>query len=122
MSSFLEDSLLFQIEAVKLPRPEVEYRFAPPRLFRFDFAWPALMLAVEAEGGTWSRHRKSRHTTGQGFETDAVKYNMAARRGWCVLRFTSVMINNGTAINEIQAAIEERSQRKMLKLIKACAA
>ena len=66
-----------------------EYRFAPPRKWRFDFAWKADKVAVELEGGTWSG---GRHTRGAGFEDDCEKYNEATRLGWRVLRFTSSML------------------------------
>jgi hypothetical protein len=39
------------LRAAGLPEPIREYRFAPSRRWRFDFAWPAAMLAVEVEGG-----------------------------------------------------------------------
>lgn len=66
-----------------------EYRFAPPRRFRFDFADPVTLIAVEIEGGNWTG---GRHTRGSGFEMDCKKYNLAALRGWKVFRFTSGML------------------------------
>ena len=74
------------VAALKLPDPEREYRFAQPeRQWRFDFAWPGRMLAVEIEGGSWAG---GRHTTGSGFAADLEKYNDAAIRGWRVIRLT----------------------------------
>ena len=67
-----------------LPRPIQEYRFAPPRLWRFDYAMPAVLVAVELEGGVWTG---GRHTRGAGFLRDCQKYNCAAVIGWAVLRF-----------------------------------
>ena len=52
--SDLEATMALHIRANELPEPEREYRFAPPRRWRFDFAWPAAMLALEVEGGVWS--------------------------------------------------------------------
>ena len=66
-----------------------EYQFAPPRKWRFDFAWEADKVAVELEGGAWSG---GRHTRGAGFEDDCEKYNEATRLGWRVLRFTGSML------------------------------
>ena len=63
-----------------------EYRFAPPRRFRFDFADVANRIAVECEGGAWNR---GRHVRGAGFAKDAEKYNLATSLGWRVLRYTS---------------------------------
>ena len=82
-----------------LPQPEREYRFAPPRRWRFDFAFVDLMLAVEVEGGTWV---SGRHNRGAGFERDCIKYNTAVNMGWRVLRFTRGMIDNGTALEQLQ--------------------
>ncbi|MCP4540619.1 MAG: hypothetical protein GY832_26070 [Chloroflexi bacterium] len=98
-----EQSLAFQIEALGLPEPEREHRFAPPRRWRFDFAWPARNLAAEVEGGTWAR---GRHTRGAGFEKDCEKYNEAALLGWTVLRFTTQMVNDGRALETIERAIK----------------
>ena len=66
-----------------------EYRFSPDRKFRFDFAIPERMIAIEVEGGIWSG---GRHTTPQGFQRDIIKYNLAVCSGWKVLRFTSDMV------------------------------
>ena len=100
--SDLEDTLLFQLRALGIPEPVREYRFTLPRRWRFDFAWPEWKLVVEVEGGTWSR---SRHTTGAGFEKDAVKYNTAAEKGWLVFRYTSGMIASGEAATQIEHKI-----------------
>lgn len=70
---------------------EREHRFHGERRWRFDFAWPAAMVAVEIEGGTYARRpgRRSRHTTPHGHQQDCEKYNAAAVAGWCVLKYTS---------------------------------
>lgn len=91
-----------QMRAVGLPPPQREYRFAPPRRFRFDFCWPDRMLAVEVEGGTWT---KGRHTRPQGFANDCAKYNLATLNGWQVLRFTRDHIKSGEALDLIEQAL-----------------
>jgi len=110
--SELEDTLAFHIRAAGLPEPEREYRFHPVRRWRFDFAvrrwrfdfaYPDKMIAIECEGGTWSG---GRHSRGQGFEDDCIKYNTAAIMGWVVLRFTGKLINNWYAISVIEEALE----------------
>ena len=102
MVSQLEEQLALHIRALRLPEPEREYQFAPPRRWRFDFAWPSLKLAIEVEGGVFV---SGRHSRGVGFERDAEKYNAAVERGWQVLRYTSRMIRDGGAISQIERVI-----------------
>ncbi len=68
-----------------LPSPQFEFRFHDERKWRFDLAWPRERVAVEIEGGAFSR---GRHTRGAGFVADLEKYNTAVLLGWRVLRFT----------------------------------
>lgn len=79
-----------------LPEPMTEYVFAAPRKWRFDFAWVTELhrepgncynigIALEVEGGVWTR---GRHTRGKGFLADCAKYNEAACRGWRLIRVT----------------------------------
>src|SRR5579871_3812123 len=89
------DPLLALFRSLGLPVPAPEYRFAPPRRWRFDFAWPAHRLALEVEGGVWSG---GRHVRGKGYERDCEKYSEAALRGWRVLRVTSGMVKDGRAL------------------------
>jgi hypothetical protein len=45
--------LAAQCEFIGL-RPAVrEHRFHPVRKWRFDLAWPELLLAIEVDGGVW---------------------------------------------------------------------
>lgn len=101
--SDLEEVLALQIRADGLPEPEREYRFAkdlePPRLWRFDFAWPEVRLAVEVEGGVWAN---GRHTRPKGYAEDLKKYNTAVQLGWRVLRFESDWITFGGALKAIR--------------------
>lgn len=110
--------LLFaeQVRGARLPAPEREYRFAPPRRWLFDFAWNLVTvgswhydrglrgepfhrsvqpIAVEIEGGTYV---EGRHSRGQGFEKDCEKYAEALISGWRVLRVTGAMVLDGRAI------------------------
>ena len=73
-------NLLIEIVGID---PEEEHKFHPSRRWRFDFAYPQFMVAIEVEGGTWSG---GRHIRPQGFENDCVKYNAAAKLGWTVYR------------------------------------
>lgn len=88
-----------------LPPVTREFRFAPPRLFRFDFAFVQERVAVELDGGAWSG---GRHVTGKGFQRDCEKLNLATLRGWRVLRYTSDMIEGDPAacLRQIEALLK----------------
>jgi hypothetical protein len=100
--SRLESDIAIQIRALRLPEPEREFRFAPPRRWPFDFAWPSYMVALETEGATWAN---GRHNRGAGYESDCLKYSEAAIRGWRVIRVTAKMIKSGVAIELLQRAL-----------------
>ena len=100
-----ERSIETQIRWASLPQPDREYRFAPDRLWRFDFAWPAARVALEVEGGSWTA---GRHVRGQGFERDLEKYNEAGIRGWLVVRVTTEMFDDGRALALIGRALTMR--------------
>lgn len=93
-TSWLEDRIAKFIEQEGLPAPAREFRFAPPRLFRFDFCWPDRGVALEAEGGIWTF---GRHSRGAGLADDADKYNLAAIHGWRVFRVTERQVRDGSA-------------------------
>lgn len=80
--------------APDVPPPTPEYRFAPPRRWRFDRAWPERRVAVELEGGVWSG---GRHTRPAGYEADMDKYNCATVEGWKVLRFSAKALDTDPA-------------------------
>lgn len=101
--SRLEESLALQIRAAGLPEPAREYRFAPPRRWRADFAWPAHRLLVEVEGGIWSG---GRHTRGQGYLDDCTKYNEAAVAGWRLLRVCDRHLQSGEAMRWIKILLD----------------
>ncbi len=70
-------------KSVGLPTPTLEHRFHTTRKWRFDVAWPAHKVALEVEGGVWTR---GRHSRGAGMVGDMEKYNAAVLDGWRVLR------------------------------------
>lgn len=69
-------------EVTKLPKPVAEFRFAPPRRWRFDWFWPDHNLALEVQGGLFIR---GRHTQGAALVLEHEKLNEAAARGIRVL-------------------------------------
>jgi hypothetical protein len=94
--------LLLHLKALGLPEPVEEHRFHPRRMWRFDLAWPAVMVACEVDGGVFS---KSRHTTGKGFTEDCCKLNEAALLGWRVLRVTPEQVRTGEALTWVKAML-----------------
>lgn len=96
------ETLLVQMPLAGLPKPQREFLFHKKRKWRFDLAWPDLLIAVEVEGGIWTG---GRHVRGEGFEADCEKYNEAQLSGWMVLRFTPGMIKAGKAWPVIEKAL-----------------
>ena len=92
-----------QIRWTGLPEPVRELRFHAERRWRLDFAWPALQLALEVEGGTWSN---GRHSRGKGFADDCEKYAELAISGWRLIRVTTHQVETGEALRWIERAIE----------------
>jgi very-short-patch-repair endonuclease len=90
-----EETLALHIRAEKLPTPQREYRIDERRGWRVDFAYPDDRLAIEVEGGIW---KAGRHVRPKGYRADAEKYNAINLRGWTLLRFTTDMVEDGTAI------------------------
>jgi len=107
----LELRLLVLIRASGFPEPEPEYPFAKHlgRRWRFDFAWPDRLLAVEVDGGAWVPGG-GRHTRGAGFAADHDKFNRAALLGWRVLRFTSRQLADGSALADLAEALGDQSR------------
>jgi hypothetical protein len=65
-----------------LPVPVAELMFAPPRRWRFDFAWIDEKVALEIQGGLFVQ---GRHTRGAALLREHEKLNAAAALGWRVL-------------------------------------
>lgn len=85
MTQWISDPISLICYAEKLPLPVCEFRFHPPRRWKFDRAWPDRMVCVEIEGGAWIG---GRHTRGSGFLKDIEKYNTAIADGWRLFRTT----------------------------------
>lgn len=99
----LERLMEFQILTAGLPKPAREHQFFSDRQWRFDFAFPSILLALEVEGGSWMA--KGGHTTGKGFEEDCEKYSVAAVLGWRVIRATGKQVKSGQALIWLKTAL-----------------
>ena len=87
---------------------EREYRFHPTRRWRFDVAFVEQKVAVEMEGGVWTR---GRHTRPKGYKRDMEKYNAAAKLGWIVLRYSAndLEFSPVQVIEEVTTVLEAAS-------------
>lgn len=79
-----------------------EYMFHPTRKWRFDYAIPALKIAVECDGGVWTG---GRHVNPQGYVKDMEKFNAAAELGWVVLKFTPKQLVTHATLETLRATI-----------------
>ena len=106
--SELEEHFAGLVRLFGMPEPVREYVFAPPRRWRFDFAFPEQRVAVEIDGGQWApgggRHAK---------DADKDKHNAAVLLGWRVLRFSGEMINNDPdcCLRQLQALLCQEAAR-----------
>ena len=80
-----------------------EHKFHPARRWRFDFAIPALLVAVEIEGGT---RQGLGHSTHSGITRDCEKGNAAVLLGWRVLRGTSEQVKNLKLIDTLKELLQ----------------
>jgi hypothetical protein len=86
-----------------IPAPTPEYKFAAPdRAFRFDYAWPEKHVALEVEGGIWTR---GAHMRGKHALSDMQKYNLAALRGWKVLRCVPKSLFASETVDMLRVAL-----------------
>lgn len=95
-----EELLAFQLRAAGIAFAR-EWRFAPPRRWRFDFvltAYPHDNVAIEVEGGAFN----GGHKRGKAADTDTEKSNAAVMAGWRVLRFTTSQVESGVALATIE--------------------
>lgn len=105
--SKLEEKFAAQLDEVGI-RYVREKMLIPGRRFRFDFLFPRHWLVAEIEGGTWSG---GRHTTGSGFHKDCEKYNLALEHGYRVLRFTSTMVSNRSALDQVARVVRVKPRK-----------
>jgi hypothetical protein len=97
-----EDALANQLTFAGIGDWEREFRFAPPRHFKADFAFPAARLLVEIEGGQWV---EGRHNRPQGYANDCRKYNLAVLMGYRTLRFVPAQVDSGEALETLGRAL-----------------
>lgn len=110
------------LESEGLPLPVPELHFCETRKWRFDFAWPDYMVALEVEGTNIGKERgmlSGRHVSARGYHGDIGKYNVAQLLGWHVLRTTpSELATVSTAIMLKVALLNEPLTDKDLEVLR----
>lgn len=106
MASHLErefESYLKLISKPLLKNMVKEHRFHPIRRWRFDFAWPESMVALEMDGIA-KQAGGGRHS----YDGDREKMNMAVSMGWHVFRYSGKLLrsNPHKAIKMLSELIE----------------
>ena len=81
--------------------PDQEFRFDSKRKWRFDYAFPDKCLAIEIEGGVYT---KGAHGSITGIKRDIEKYSEAAAAGWRVIRVLPEDMTKERTINLIKLA------------------
>ena len=108
--SILEEKFALQLQARRVTPPERELKFGlhygpKKRLkvwYRFDFAWPEFMVAVEIQGGVWSG---GKHGNPVGIRHHYQKYNQAVLEGWWVLQGDESMLRSCELVETLVAAL-----------------
>lgn len=103
--SDLEERFLAQLHEAGIRPSCRELMFAKEamgRKWRFDFAWPDERVAVEIQGGVWTR---GKHGRGAGIVKDYEKGNAACVLGWRVLKGDASMIRDGSLIDALKQCL-----------------
>lgn len=115
-----------QLSARGIATPEREYLFADriARRWRFDFAWPDKLIAVEIEGLVVRRvdgHLQvlGRHASITGFKDDCEKYAWAAVFGWRVLRFEQSQVKARFAADMVVRVMDAPQAKPLLRQVPA---
>jgi len=95
---------LCRVNGIAVPVAEYKFALSLGRDFRFDWAWPDYLVALEVEGGMFAR---GRHVQAAGVRRDMDKYNSAILLGWAVLRCLPEQLTT-TALDLARTALARR--------------
>ena len=111
--------ILTAVEQAGYGPAELECPVIDGRKWRWDAAWPRLMVALERHGGKFvttactcgKRYTRfvSRHHDKDGLESDAEKTNAAMAAGWAVIVATPPMLTDGRALAALLATLSRRA-------------
>lgn len=83
--------------------PQFEYVFHVSRQWRFDLAWPWAKVALEVQGGIWTR---GRHVRGVALKREWEKLNAAAILGWKILYCEPKDLCTQDTLQMVRAAVD----------------
>lgn len=101
---------LSQLALAGLPAPDREIVFALPRKWRWDFAFERERVAVEYQGGIFSKG-KSGHSNVSGLRRDYEKFTEGALRGWLIVLIDAASVQSGKALEWVERALRLRAGR-----------
>ena len=103
MKVSIEDRAAWMMKVVPaIPPFKREHVFHPTRKWRFDFAWPEQLIALEVEGIS---REGTRHQRIGGFKKDIEKYLAANALGWNVIRTDQASVKSGKFLDAVEGCL-----------------
>ena len=90
--NYLEDTFELILKEKNILNYRREYRFHSVRKFRFDFAFPQKMIAIEIQGLLYKK--MGGHQTVAGIMRDCEKNLLALQQGWTVISIPGPWVIN----------------------------
>lgn len=91
-----------------IPAPVAEVKFHDTRKWRLDFAYPDAMVAIEYQGGNFSRG-KGGHSSIAGLMRDYEKFTEASLLGWTLILIDAASVRSGQAVEWVRRAMEVKN-------------
>lgn len=98
------EPLFFELLAIAgMPKPEKEVKMIDKRRYRIDYAWPAIKLGIEIQGGVFTR---GAHGSIYGILAGYKKANDACEHGWSIMYYLPSEMLTTETINQIKRAYQ----------------
>ena len=98
---------LRDLSSAGIPAPQTEHRFHPERKWRLDYAYPDLRIAIEYQGGNFSRG-KGGHSSVAGLMRDYEKFTEASLLGWTLILIDAASVRSGQAVEWVRRALQAK--------------
>ena len=106
----LEAELRGHLQVMQLD-PVCQFKFHVERKWRFDFAFPDVLVCVDVDGGVFAAENGTeagRHARGAGIVAGFEKRNAAAELGYLVLCYGPPQVKSGEAALQIERIVNAR--------------